>query len=311
MLAGNTVVLKPSPFTPLSTLLMGELLRDVFPPGVLNVVSGGDDLGRRMSEHPTPNKISFTGSVATGKSIFASAASDLKHLTLELGGNDAAIVLDDADAIHVGGKLFWKAFQNTGQICAAVKRIYVHERVAAGVIETITELARTVVVGDGMDERTELGPINNRPQFDRVSTLVSDALAHGAQATVGGKALDGPGYFFAPTVLVDLAEGVRIVDEEQFGPAVPVMTYRDVDDAVARANATTYGLSGSVWTADPERGAAVAERLECGTSLVNAHSELGPDQPLVGAKWSGIGAENGQWGLEGMTQLQVRYSAKA
>jgi acyl-CoA reductase-like NAD-dependent aldehyde dehydrogenase len=311
MLAGNTVVLKPSPFTPLSTLLMGELLRDVFPPGVLNVVSGGDDLGRLMSAHPVPNKISFTGSVATGKSIFAAAAPDLKHLTLELGGNDAAIVLDDADPVEVGEKLFWKAFQNTGQICAAVKRIYVHERVAAGVVETMTELARTVVVGDGMDEHTQLGPINNKPQFDRVSSLVADALARGAHATVGGKPLDGPGYFFAPTVLVDLAEGVRIVDEEQFGPAIPIMTYRDVDDAVARANATTYGLSGSVWTADPERGAAIAERLECGTSLVNAHSELGPDQPLVGAKWSGIGAENGQWGLEGMTQLQVRYSAKA
>jgi acyl-CoA reductase-like NAD-dependent aldehyde dehydrogenase len=310
MLAGNTVVLKPSPFTPLSTLLMGELLRDVFPPGVLNVVSGGDQLGRLMSQHPIPRKISFTGSVATGKAIFASAAPDLKHLTLELGGNDAAIVLDDADPAEVGEKLFWKAFQNTGQICAAVKRIYVHERVAVGVIETLTELARTVVVGNGMDERTQLGPINNRPQFDRVVGLVEDALHCGAQATVGGKALDGPGYFFAPTVLIDITEGVRMVDEEQFGPAVPVMTYRDLDEAVARANATTFGLSGSVWTSDPERGAAVAERLECGTSLVNAHSELGPDQPLVGAKWSGIGAENGQWGLEGMTQLQVRYSAR-
>jgi acyl-CoA reductase-like NAD-dependent aldehyde dehydrogenase len=177
------------------------------------------------------------------------------------------------------------------------------------VIETLTELARTVVVGDGMDEHTQLGPINNRPQFDRAAGLVEDALQHGARATVGGKALDGPGYFFAPTVLIDLAEGVRIVDEE-FGPAVPVMTYRDVDEAVARANATTFGLSGSVWTKDPERGAAVAERLDCGTSLVNAHSELGPDQPLVGAKWSGLGAENGQWGLEGMTQLQVRYAAR-
>jgi acyl-CoA reductase-like NAD-dependent aldehyde dehydrogenase len=310
MLAGNTVVLKPSPFTPLSTLLMGELLRQVFPPGVLNVVSGGDQLGRWMTEHPTPDKISFTGSVATGKSIFSSAAPDLKHLTLELGGNDEAIVLEDADPNEVGEKLFWKAFQNTGQICAAVKRIYVHERVAAGVIETLTELARTVEVGDGMIETTQLGPINNRPQFDRVSGLVDDALAGGAHATVGGKPLDGPGYFFAPTVLVDLAEGVRIVDEEQFGPAIPVMTYRHVDEAVDRANGTTFGLSGSVWTSDPERGAAIAERLECGTSLVNAHSELGPDQPLVGAKWSGIGAENGHWGLEGMTQLQVRYSAK-
>jgi acyl-CoA reductase-like NAD-dependent aldehyde dehydrogenase len=310
MLAGNTVVLKPSPFTPLATLLMGELLRDVFPPGVLNVVSGGDALGRMMTEHPVPNKISFTGSVATGKAISSSSAPDLKHLTLELGGNDAAIVLDDADPTEVGEKLFWKAFQNTGQICAAVKRIYVHESLAAGVVETLTELARTVVVGDGMDESTQLGPINNLPQFNRVTELVEDALHAGGHATVGGKALDGPGYFFAPTVLVDVDDGVRIVDEEQFGPAVPVMTYRDVDDAVARANATTFGLSGSVWTGDPERGAAVAERLDCGTSLVNAHSELGPDQPLVGAKWSGIGAENGQWGLDGMTQLQVRYTAK-
>jgi acyl-CoA reductase-like NAD-dependent aldehyde dehydrogenase len=210
----------------------------------------------------------------------------------------------------VGEQLFWKALQNNGQICAAVKRIYVHERLAPAVTDVLTELARTVQVGDGTVEGTQLGPINNLPQFERVQGLVDDALAHGARATVGGKALDGPGYFFAPTVLTDLTDGVRIVDEEQFGPAVPVVTYRDIDDVVARANATKYGLSGSVWTSDPERGRSVADRLECGTALVNSHSALGPDQPLVGAKWSGLGAENGRWGLEGMTQLQVRVTAK-
>jgi acyl-CoA reductase-like NAD-dependent aldehyde dehydrogenase len=308
--AGNTVVLKPSPFTPLSTLRMGELLAEVLPAGVLNVVSGGDDLGQWMTQHPTPAKISFTGSIATGQAIAASAAPDLKRLTLELGGNDPAIVLDDADPEAVGEQLFWKALQNNGQICAAVKRIYVHERLAPAVTDVLTELARTVQVGDGTVEGTQLGPINNLPQFERVQGLVDDALAHGARATVGGKALDGPGYFFAPTVLTDLTDGVRIVDEEQFGPAVPVVTYRDIDDVVARANATKYGLSGSVWTSDPERGRSVADRLECGTALVNSHSALGPDQPLVGAKWSGLGAENGRWGLEGMTQLQVRVTAK-
>jgi acyl-CoA reductase-like NAD-dependent aldehyde dehydrogenase len=308
--AGNTLVLKPSPFTPRSTLKMVELLNEVLPPGVLNVVSGGDELGRWMTSHPTPRKISFTGSVATGKHVAAAAAPDLKRVTLELGGNDAAIVLDDADAASVAEGLFAGAFANCGQVCSAIKRIYVPESLHDDVVEILTEKAAATKVGDGMDPTSEMGPINNRPQFDRVKELVADALAQGATATTGGAPVDGPGYFFPPTVLTGISEGTRIVDEEQFGPAIPVITYRDLDDAVARANATSFGLSGSVWSADPDRAAAVAEQLECGTAWVNTHLAMAPHQPFGGFKWSGVGVENGPWGLAAFTEVQVQHRAK-
>jgi len=310
LLAGNTMVLKPSPFTPLSTLKLGELLAGILPPGVLNVVSGGDELGQWMTSHPVPRKISFTGSVPTGKHVAASAAPDLKRVTLELGGNDPAIVLDDVDPAVIADKLFWGAFQNNGQVCSAIKRVYVPERLYGEVVDALAERARSVKVGEGTTEGVQLGPINNRPQFDRVSELVADAVAGGATAVTGGKAVDGPGYFYEPTILSELSDGTRIVDEEQFGPALPVIAYRDLDDAVERANATHFGLSGSVWSADPERGAQVAARLECGTAWVNAHLALAPHQPFGGAKWSGIGVENGPWGLLGFTEIQVLYRAK-
>jgi len=310
LLAGNTMVLKPSPYTPRSTLLMGEILKDVFPPGVLNVVSGGDELGRWMTSHPVPRKISFTGSINTGKHIAASAAPDLKRVTLELGGNDAAILLDDVDPAAMADKLWAGAFDNCGQICSAIKRVYVPEALHDDVVEALAARVSAAKVGDGMDPDTEIGPINNKPQFDRVSELVSEALDGGATAVAGGAPVDGPGYFFQPTVIAGATEGTRLVDEEQFGPALPVIPYRDVDDAVARANGTMYGLSGSVWSGDVEKAAAVAERLEVGTAWVNAHVALGPHQPFGGFKWSGIGVENGPWGLAGFTEIQVQYRAK-
>ena len=311
LLAGNTMVLKPSPYTPLSTLKLGELLRDILPPGVLNVVTGGDELGKWMTSHPVPRKISFTGSVATGKHVAMSAAPDLKRVTLELGGNDPAIILDDADPAAIADKLFWGAFQNNGQVCSAIKRVYVPERLYDDVVESLAERARSVKVGDGTAEGTQLGPINNKPQFERVKELVADAVKGGAKAVTGGKPVDGGGYFYEPTILADVSDGTRIVDEEQFGPALPVITYRDLDDAVERANATHFGLSGSVWTSDPDRGAEVASRLECGTAWVNAHIALAPHQPFGGAKWSGIGVENGPWGYYAFTELQVIYRAKS
>ncbi len=308
--AGNTMVLKPSPFTPRSTLVMAEILDEVLPPGVLNVVSGGDELGRWMTAHPTPRKISFTGSVATGRHVAASAAPDLKRVTLELGGNDPAILLDDVDPAAIADKLFHGAFDNSGQICSAIKRVYVPEALHDDVVDALAARAAAAKVGDGMDPDTELGPIQNRPQYERVCGLVADALAGGGSAATGGAPIDGPGYFFQPTVITGVAEGTRIVDEEQFGPALPVIPYRDVEEVVARANATTYGLSGSVWSADPDRAGAVAERLECGTAWVNAHVALAPHQPFGGFKWSGLGVENGPWGLAGYTDIQVQYRAK-
>jgi acyl-CoA reductase-like NAD-dependent aldehyde dehydrogenase len=305
--AGNTVVLKPSPFTPLATLRLGELLRPVFPPGVLNVVSGDDALGAQMTGHPAVRKITFTGSVSTGKKVAAAAVPDLKRITLELGGNDPAIVLDDADVAAVADGIFWSSFANSGQICSAIKRVYVPRALHGALVDALADRARSVKVGDGTQKGTQLGPITTRPQFERVRELVEDALAKGARAVAGGAPLEGPGNFFAPTVLSDLEDGTRIVDEEQFGPALPVIAYRDLEEAVAAANGTHFGLDASVWSADPERAAKVGRRLECGTVWVNTHLMQGPAQPFGGAKWSGIGVENGPWGLAGFYELQTVY----
>jgi acyl-CoA reductase-like NAD-dependent aldehyde dehydrogenase len=305
LLAGNTVVLKPSPFTPMSTLMLGEILRDIVPPGVLNVVSGGDELGAWMTSHPVPRKISFTGSVETGKKVAASAAPDLKRVTLELGGNDAAIVMADVDLADVTPKIFWGAFENSGQICSAIKRVYVPQDMYAPMLEILGELARGVKVGNGLDAGTQLGPINNQPQFERVTELVEDAKKHGAKIVAGGARVGSEGYFFAPTIVGGISDGVRLVDEEQFGPALPIIPYKDVDDAIRRANSTHYGLSGSVWSKDADRGAEVASQLECGSAWVNQHLAIAPNLPFGGAKWSGIGVENGPWGLLGFTEIQV------
>jgi acyl-CoA reductase-like NAD-dependent aldehyde dehydrogenase len=310
LLAGNTVILKPSPFTPLATLKLGEVLRDVVPPGVLNVISGGDALGAWMTEHPVPRKISFTGSIETGKKVASAGAADLKRLTLELGGNDPAIVLPDVDPKQVARKLFWGAFENSGQVCSAIKRLYVHEQIYPALLDELGELARNVKVGDGLDPASELGPVNNRPQFERVIELVEDARRRGGRAVTGGQPIESSGYFYPPTLLTEVSEGVRVVDEEQFGPALPVIPYRDLDDAVERANATHFGLSGSVWSADVERAAEVAGRLECGTGWVNTHLAILPHAPFGGAKWSGIGVENGPWGLLGFTEIQTVHVAK-
>jgi acyl-CoA reductase-like NAD-dependent aldehyde dehydrogenase len=309
--AGNTVVLKPSPYTPLATLRLGQIVNAVLPPGVVSVISGGDALGAWMTAHPAVGKISFTGSVATGKAVMAAAAPGLKRLTLELGGNDAAIVLDDADPQQLGKGLFWGAFINNGQICAGVKRVFVPESLHEDVVDVLAERARRLRVGPGTRPGVHLGPIQNRMQFDRVRGLVADALADGASAAAGGAPMEGPGYFFAPTVLTGAREGMRIVDEEQFGPALPVLTYRTVEEAVERANATRFGLSGSVWSTDLDRAADVAARLDCGTAFVNDHLALDPALPFGGCKESGLGVENGPWGLEEFTQLQVVHRPAA
>ena len=310
LLAGNTVVLKPSPFTPLATLKMGELLRDLVPAGVLNVISGGDELGAWMTTHPAVRKISFTGSVATGKLVATAAAPDLKRVTLELGGNDPAIVLDDAEPDAVAKRLFWGAFENCGQVCSAIKRVYVPEARYDAFLDALGAAAARATVGEGTDESSQIGPINNQPQFDRVTELVEDARAHGARIVTGGERIGVRGYFYAPTIVGDVGEGTRLVDEEQFGPALPVVPYTDLDDAVAQANATHFGLSGSVWSADVERATEVAGRLECGTAWVNQHLNVLPHAPFGGAKWSGIGVENGPWGLLGFTEIQTVNVAK-
>jgi acyl-CoA reductase-like NAD-dependent aldehyde dehydrogenase len=303
--AGNTVVVKPSPFTPLSTIALGKVLSEVLPEGTVQVVTGGDDLGAQITGHRTVRKISFTGSVATGKLVAAAAAPDLKRVTLELGGNDAAIVLDDVDIEEVAAGIYEKAFQNSGQVCSAIKRVYAPESRYDEIVDALAVRAKAAVVGNPMADGTDLGPVANGPQYRRVLGLIEEAVDRGAVTVVGGSALDGPGYFVAPTIFRDVAEGVRIVDEEQFGPVLPIVSYRDVDEAIARANATTFGLGGSVWSADVERAVDIAGRLDCGTAWVNTHLGLSPDVPFGGSKWSGIGVENGHWGLETFSEIQV------
>lgn len=309
--AGNTMVLKPSPYTPLATLALGRVLAGVLPPGVLNVISGSDPLGATLTSHAVPRKISFTGSVATGKHVAAAAAPDLKRITLELGGNDPAILLDDIDVEAIAERLFWSAFRNNGQVCSAVKRVYAPASRYDEVVEALAAVASRAKVGAGLDPTTQLGPLNNQPQLARVADLVRTAIDDGAEAVTGGAALDGDGFFYQPTILRGATDGMAVVDEEQFGPVLPVIAYRDVEEAVERANGTHFGLSGSVWSQDADRAAAVAEELDCGTAWVNTHLALRPDQPFGGSKWSGIGVENGQWGLQSFTEVKVLHRSRA
>jgi acyl-CoA reductase-like NAD-dependent aldehyde dehydrogenase len=309
-LAGNTVVAKPSPYTPLTSLMVADILKDVVPPGVLNVLSGGNELGAQLAMHPGVRKISFTGSVATGKKIMGYAADDLKRVTLELGGNDPAIVLDDVNPNAIAEGLFWGAFQNSGQVCTAIKRLYVHERVYEPIVKRLVERARTVRVGDGLDPETQLGPINNKMQLERVMRLVEDAKKSGGRIEAGGVRLEGSGYFYPPTIVTNVEAGMRLVDEEQFGTALPVLRYSKLDDAIEQANRTHYGLGGSVWSGDVERAKQVVRELDSGTGWVNQHMDVTPFAPFGGAKWSGIGYENGRWGYEAFTELQVVNTKK-
>lgn len=311
LLAGNTFVLKPSPYTPVASLRMIELAQQVMPPGVLNAVSGGDELGAAMTTHPIPRKLTFTGSGSAGREVGKAAGAGLKRATLELGGNDPAIVLDDAVAGDIVPELFWGAFTNSGQVCSAMKRVFVPARMFDEVVDGLVDLARSVRVGNGFDEGVQLGPVSNRPQFERIRGLVDDAVYRGARAIGGGPASDGPGFFYRPTVVTGVEDSMPIVAEEQFGPALPVLPYTGLDEAVRRANGTNFGLSASVWGSDGDRVRAVGEQLECGTVWLNSHLALAPNRPFGGAKDSGLGAENGTWGLESYTQLQLVYSPPA
>jgi acyl-CoA reductase-like NAD-dependent aldehyde dehydrogenase len=302
---GNTVVIKPSPYTPLTTIRLVEILNEVLPKGVVNVVAGRDDLGQMMTEHPNIQKIVFTGSCATGKKVMQTASGTLKRVTLELGGNDAGIVLPDADPKAIAERLFWGAFINNGQTCAALKRLYVPDNLYDEVCEALVEYASNVPVGHGLDEQNVLGPIQNRMQYDKVVELVEDAKARGGRILCGGEPPKGPGYFYPVTIVADVTDGMRIVDEEQFGPVLPVIRYTDVEDAIDRANRLEVGLGGSAWSSDVDKAKAVASRLECGTAWVNNHGAIKPFAPFGGVKGSGIGVEFGKLGLEEYTSVQV------
>ncbi len=306
MLSGCTIVLKPSPFTPLTTLRLAELIKDAAPAGVVNIITGEDSLGPLMTSHPDINKITFTGSTATGKKIMEGASKDLKRITLELGGNDASIVLPDADVAKVAEQLFWSSFTNAGQICVAAKRIYIHEDIYDEMSAAIAEYAKHVKVGDGAEQGTAVGPIQNKKQYERVIELVQDAKDNGYKFLVGGDHdPDVPGYYMPITILDNPPEHARIVAEEQFGPVMPLMKFSTTDEAIARANASEYGLAGAIWTADTDEGVRVAEQLETGTVWINEFLHLSPFAPFGGHKQSGFGAEYGKEGLLEFTYPQV------
>jgi acyl-CoA reductase-like NAD-dependent aldehyde dehydrogenase len=304
LVAGNTMVLKPAPTTPLTTLLIGEIFAELLPPGVVNIICDQNDLGPLLTAHPDVAKVAFTGSTATGKKVMASAADGVKRVTLELGGNDAAIVLDDVEPALAAQKVFQGAMYNAGQICVAVKRAYVPEGMYEEFCEEIARLARETVVDDGAKQGAKVGPVQNAMQFEKVKALIEDARQRG-KVLAGGAPLDRPGYFIPPTIVRDLDDDAPLVREEQFGPVLPVLKYRDIDEVIARANDSAYGLGGTIWGRDVARATEVAMKIDSGTVWVNQHLAIDPTIPFRGSKQSGLGGELGQSGLHEYTQAHI------
>jgi len=309
LLAGNTVIVKPAPTTPLTTLKIGELIKDLVPPGVVNIIADGGELGGEMTKHPDIRKISFTGSTETGKKVMASAADALKRVSLELGGNDALIVLDDVDVKDTAPKVYGAAMQNAGQVCIAAKRIYVHESMYDAMCDELAKCAEAAVVGDGLEQGTQMGPLQNRQQFEKVLGFIESAKKDGKIIAGGGRKGE-KGYFINPTIVRDITDGTKLVDEEQFGPVMPVIKYSDPADALRRANASIYGLGGSIWAKDTERAWDLATEMESGSVWVNKHADIQPHLPFGGAKFSGVGSELGEEGLKEFTQVQVLNMAR-
>ena len=311
LITGNTVVIKPSEMTPLTTLFFGEIAKDILPKGVLNVVAGAGEIGGAMSSHKDIDKIIFTGSTPTGKAIMKSAAENLKRLTLELGGNDAGIVLADADIEAIAGKIFATSFINNGQTCAALKRLYVHEAVYEQLCEAMTNIANSMKTGNGLDVDTDFGPLQNEKQLDIVKALAQDAKDRGANFLCGGEVVDETGYFYPITLVNNIQDGARLVDEEQFGPILPIIKFSDVEEAITSANRLSVGLGGSVWSTDIEKAQSIGSRLECGTVWINNHAMVQPDAPFGGVKDSGFGVAFGEAGLKEFTSIQTMQTSKS
>ncbi|WLI08596.1 MULTISPECIES: aldehyde dehydrogenase family protein [Pseudomonas] len=308
--AGNCVISKPSSLTPLSTLRLVEIIARHVPKGVINCVTGEQGFGSAITAHPGIQKIVFTGSTATGQSVMRGAATNLKRLTLELGGNDAAIVLPGTPVAQVAEEIFQAAFLNMGQTCAALKRLYIHESQYQEFADALTLIAGRQVVGDGLEPGVNFGPVQNLDQLKLVEALVEDARAQGARVLCGGARLDRPGFFYPPTLVADVTDGQRLVDEEQFGPVLPLIAYRDVEEVLSRANAGDMGLGGSVWGPDVEQAQALAGRLESGVAWVNCHARIQPNTPFGGSKMSGFGVEFGLEGLLEFTGQQLLFVNK-
>ncbi|KAH7072464.1 aldehyde dehydrogenase-like protein [Paraphoma chrysanthemicola] len=310
LLTGNTMIVKPSPFTPAGDLKLVELAQRFFPPGVLQCLSGDDNLGPWLTAHPVPAKISFTGSTFTGKKVMESASKTLKRVTLELGGNDPALIFEDVDIDDVAQKVATFSFLNSGQICLALKRIFVQESIADKFLQALVKATEQLKVGPGDQPDVFLGPIQNSMQYERVKGFFSDIEKENWKVAAGGTNPSGPGYFITPTIIDRPADTSRIVTEEPFGPIIPFLTFSSEEDAVAKANDTKMGLGASVWSKDVKRANRVAKQIEAGTVWVNTHFELDPRVSFSGHKESGIGSEWGVGGLKSYCNAQALFLGK-
>lgn len=298
--AGNTVVLKPSEMTPLSTLLFAELFAD-FPPGVINIVSGyGKDCGEPLVLDRRVRVVAFTGSLATGQRIAQLVAPQMKKLHLELGGKDAFIVAPDADLDVAVPGVAWAALLNAGQVCTSTERVYVHESIAPTFIERITDYARRLRLGPGIDPQTDMGPLIGAQYRDKVEAQVAAARAQGARVLTGGQRPTQfeHGYFYEPTVLTNVDHSMTIMRDETFGPTIPIMTYRNFDEAVALANDSQFGLGANLYTHDAVTAKRFFEEVEAGTLWINDPLTDNDAGPFGGFKLSGMGRELGEEGLD-------------
>lgn len=304
---GNATVIKPSEYTPLSVLAMVNVMNRVLPEGLVQVIAGGRDVGEAFTAHKDIDKIMFTGSIETGKAIAKASAETLKRVTLELGGNDAGIVLDDVDPAPIAQDLFWGAFINTGQTCAALKRLYVPDSIYDEVVEELRKVAEAMPMGVGLGEENVLGPLQNQMQLDVVKRLVQAAKDSGARVVIGGeeRPADEAGFFYPTTLVADIDNDNPLVAEEQFGPALPIIRYTDIEEAIEMANGLEVGLGSSVWSSNRERALEVANRLEAGTTWINKHGAIDPRMPFGGAKQSGYGVEFAMEGLKEVAQPHV------
>ncbi|KAB5589902.1 Aldehyde dehydrogenase [Ceratobasidium theobromae] len=303
LLAGNTFIIKPSPFTPLTTLRVKDIC-SLVPPGVINVLSGDDGLGPLITAHPGIDKVSFTGSTATGKKVMESASTSLKRVTLELGGNDPAIILPDVDVTKLAPELFWVALVNNGQ---ASKRLYIHEKIYDQLRDELVKIAKSIKTGNGADPDSQLGPIQNILQYKRVVSFFDDAHANGYKFALGGEVNPNPtdGLFVPISIVDNPPENSKIVREEPFGPIVPLLKWNDEQDVIKRANDTKYGLTASVWGKDLEALERIAKQIQSGTVCINGFAPVTPFSSFGGHKESGLGVESGLEGLKTYANIQT------
>ncbi|UWX61159.1 aldehyde dehydrogenase family protein [Chryseobacterium oranimense] len=302
---GNAVIIKPSEYTTFCSLEMIKVINSVLPEDILQVVTGRGEVGGYLTAHPEIGKVMFTGSIATGKKVIEASAKNMARLTLECGGNDAGIILPGLDIAQHIENLFWGAFLNMGQTCACLKRLYVHENDYEKITQALTDYCSNIPMGNGADESSVLGPVQNKMQYDKIQDLISDSENVDAEFIFTGQKPDLEGYFIPLTLIGNVDNGNRIVDEEQFGPVLPVIKYKTLEEAISKANDSETGLGASVWSNDLDEAQKVAAQLEAGTVWINQHGAIHPFVPFGGVKQSGYGVEFGIEGLKAVTVPKI------